>query len=68
MNLYYLNTSHTTVLMALPDETHVMLSYNWKSQHIVSKVYNILKYENIPVWLDIAGGIKDDIYKKYASH
>ncbi len=52
--------------MAFPDGKHVMLSYNWKSEKIVSKVYDILKAENIPVWFDIDSGMKDDIYKRYA--
>jgi hypothetical protein len=42
--------------MALPAGQHVMLSYNWKYQGTVSKVYDILKAENIPVWFDRAGG------------
>ncbi|CAF3871460.1 unnamed protein product [Adineta steineri] len=52
--------------MALSDGKHVMLSYNWKSQKIVSRVYDILKAENIPVWFDVQGGMKDDIYKSMA--
>ncbi len=52
--------------MAFPDGKHVMLSYNWKNQKIVSKVCDILKSENIPVWFDIGGGMNDDIYKRYA--
>ena len=51
--------------MVLDDGKHVMLSYNWNSQGIVSKIYGILKAENIPVWFDIEGGMKDNIYKRY---
>jgi hypothetical protein len=52
--------------MAFSDGKHVMLSYNWKSsQHIVSKVHAILKDEKIPVWFDIQGDMKDDIYERY---
>ena len=51
--------------MAVFNEKRVMLSYNWMSQKVVSKVYNSLKSANIPVWMDIKGGMKDDIYKRY---
>ena len=44
---------------------HVMLSYNWNSQTIVSKIYQILKDENIPIWFDIQGDMKDNIYERY---
>jgi hypothetical protein len=44
---------------------HVMLSYNWNSQAIVSKIYKILKDENIPIWFDIEGDMKDNIYERY---
>jgi len=54
--------------MAFSDGKHVMLSYSWKSQNIVSKVYDILQDEKIPVWFDIQGGMKDNIYKRYACH
>ncbi len=52
--------------MALSNEKHVMLSYNWKSQDIVKKVYDILKDE-IRVWMDIKGDMKDDMYDRYVS-
>ncbi|CAF2143438.1 unnamed protein product [Rotaria magnacalcarata] len=42
-----------------------MLSYNWKSQDIVKKVYDILKDE-IRVWMDIKGDMKDDMYDSMA--
>jgi hypothetical protein len=65
---YYLTTLTNIISMVLPDGKHVMLSYNWKSQKIVAKVCDILKLENIPVWFDIEGGMKGDIYERYASH
>ncbi|CAF4120040.1 unnamed protein product [Adineta steineri] len=52
--------------MTLTDGKHVMLSYNWKSQKIVSRVYDILKDKDIPVWFDVQGGMKDDIYMSMA--
>lgn len=43
---------------------HVMLSYNWNSQDIVSQVYKIIKDDNIPIWFDIQGDMKDNIYDR----
>ncbi|CAF3321366.1 unnamed protein product [Rotaria socialis] len=45
---------------------HVMLSYNWNSQALVSKMYQILKDEKIPTWFDIQGGMKQNIYESMA--
>jgi hypothetical protein len=42
-----------------------MLSYNSHSQDIVSKIYNILQDEHIPVWFDENGDSKDDIHERY---
>jgi hypothetical protein len=56
--------------MAHSDGKHVMLSYNWKSQDIVKKVYDILKdilKDEIRVWMDIQGDMKDDMYDRYVS-
>ena len=44
---------------------HVMLSYNWSSQVVVSQIYQILKDENIPIWFDIQGDMKNNIYDRY---
>ncbi|CAF1140557.1 unnamed protein product [Adineta ricciae] len=52
--------------MNVNEEEHVMLSYSWKSQKIVKQIYNLLRKENIPVWFDIQGGMKVDIYKSMA--
>ncbi|CAF4175751.1 unnamed protein product, partial [Adineta steineri] len=37
---------------------HVMLSYQWDSQAIVSEIYRHLRTHNIPVWMDIQGGME----------
>ena len=37
--------------------SHIMISYNWGSQDIAKKIAQILKNHNIPVWIDIDGGI-----------
>ena len=42
-----------------------MLSYTSANQHIVSKIVDILKEENIPVWFDTNGDTKTDIYERY---
>ncbi|CAF1200742.1 unnamed protein product [Rotaria sordida] len=38
-----------------------MLSYNWGSKAVVSKVYDILVESGIKVWMDIKGGMGDNI-------
>jgi len=50
--------------MALNDNKHIMLSYNWNSKNLISQVYKILQEEQILVWLDTEGGMKDDIYDR----
>ncbi|UJR19868.1 hypothetical protein I4U23_023001 [Adineta vaga] len=52
--------------MAFNDGKHVMFSYSWKNQKLVSHLYDILTAENIPVWCDIYGGVKDNLYKNMA--
>ena len=47
---------------------HVMLSYNWNSQDIVTQIYHILKDEQIPLWFDIQGDMKQNIYDRYVLH
>ncbi len=53
-----------TISMALNDNKHIMLSYNWNSKNLISQVYKILQEEQILVWLDTEGGMKDDIYDR----
>ena len=40
-----------------------MLSYNWKSQKLVKTVYEYLTKQNISVWMDIEGGIRNDMIR-----
>ncbi|CAF4400123.1 unnamed protein product, partial [Rotaria magnacalcarata] len=40
-----------------------MLSYTSSNQDIVSKIADILRDENIPVWFDSNGDMKTDIYE-----
>jgi hypothetical protein len=51
--------------MALSEEKHVMLSYNWNSKILVSKIYDILQRNHIKVWMDVNGGMGDNINIRY---
>lgn len=51
--------------MTLDEGKHVMLSYNWNSKPIVSKIYDILVTEGFKVWMDINGGMGDNINIRY---
>ncbi|CAF1377711.1 unnamed protein product [Rotaria sp. Silwood1] len=45
---------------------HVMLSYHWDNKELVSKIYKVLKSKNIPVWMDIHGGISFNLFHSMA--
>jgi hypothetical protein len=51
--------------MALNEGEHVMLSYDWKSQDFVSKVYDSLMEAGIATWMDIKGGMADKPNSRY---
>lgn len=38
-----------------------MLSYQWDDQALVKKVYNRLREDGFPVWMDIEGGVTGNI-------
>ena len=40
---------------------HVMFSYNWGVQNLVRTVYEYIESRDIPVWMDIKGGIHGNI-------
>ena len=43
---------------------HIMLSYQWDDQKLVTDVYNYLtKQKDMKVWMDIQGGMKANIYQ-----
>jgi hypothetical protein len=43
---------------------HVMLSYQWNDQKLVTDVYSYLTEQNgMKVWMDIQGGMKENIYQ-----
>ncbi len=41
-----------------------MLSYQWDHQNVVQEVYRRLNEINIPLWMDIHGGMKGHIGDK----
>ncbi|CAF3883123.1 unnamed protein product [Adineta steineri] len=45
---------------------HVMLSYNWDNKVLVSKIHDILVDNGIRVWMDINGGMRDNVNKSMA--
>jgi hypothetical protein len=51
--------------MALKKEGHVMLSYNWNSKPLVSQIYNILVDRGFKPWMDINGGMGDNVNIRY---
>ncbi|CAM4811676.1 unnamed protein product [Rotaria magnacalcarata] len=59
-------SNKSTISKSIPEGKHVMLSYNWNSHDIVSKIYHILRKENIPVWFDANGDMKDNMYESLA--
>ena len=42
-------------------EKHIMCSYQWNVQKLVSKVYEQIESKGIPVWMDIKGGVHGNI-------
>ncbi|CAF4559931.1 unnamed protein product, partial [Rotaria socialis] len=45
---------------------HVMLSYHWDNKELVSKIYKVLRSRNLPVWMDIHGGIGFNLFQSMA--
>ncbi|XP_034439053.1 uncharacterized protein LOC117760269 isoform X1 [Hippoglossus hippoglossus] len=41
--------------------SHIMLSYQWDDQALVKKIYNRLKEDGLPVWMDVEGGVTGNI-------
>ncbi|CAF1185857.1 unnamed protein product, partial [Didymodactylos carnosus] len=42
----------------MSSDKHVMLSYQWDNQALVTDVYQRLRAHNIPLWMDTQGGMK----------
>ena len=53
--------------MALDDRKHVMLSYNWNSKALVYKIHDILVAKGIKCWMDVNGGMGDNVNVRYGS-
>ncbi|CAJ1052585.1 uncharacterized protein LOC125883569 [Xyrichtys novacula] len=47
--------------------SHIMLSYQWDDQALVKKVYDRLKEDGLPVWMDIEGGVTGNINDSMAA-
>ena len=45
---------------------HIMLSYQWDNQKIVTEVYRRLSAKEIPLWMDIQGGMKGHLSERYS--
>ncbi|CAF3917666.1 unnamed protein product [Adineta steineri] len=54
------------VMRSPTNNKHVMLSYQWDSQSLIEKVYNLLTLYNIRVWMDVHGGVRSNIYQSMA--
>ena len=48
------------------EEKHVMLSYQWDHQSQVTRAHDLLTKLGIKCWMDIAGGMGQDIYDSMA--
>ena len=44
-------------------DKHVMFSYQWDIQELVSTFYESLTSRDIPIWMDINGGMKTNLYE-----
>ena len=44
----------------------VMLSYQWNNQELVKKVFEILSAKGFNMWMDVQGGMHDNIYESMA--
>lgn len=50
----------------VPANKHIMLSYCWDQQEQVTKVHDLLTKLGVTCWMDISGGMFDDIYDSMA--
>lgn len=41
--------------------SHIMLPYQWDDLPLVKKIYDHLKDDGLPVWMDIEGGVTGNI-------
>ncbi|KAJ8399249.1 hypothetical protein AAFF_G00412870 [Aldrovandia affinis] len=52
---------HTAAFAGGEMAPHVMLSYHWDDQALVRRVYDRLKEDGIPLWMDVEGGVSGNI-------
>ncbi|CAF4400027.1 unnamed protein product [Rotaria sp. Silwood2] len=50
----------------MSSQKHIMLSYQWDHQKLVTQVYRRLKEINIPLWMDTQGGMKGHLSESMA--
>lgn len=48
----------------MSSQKHIMLSYQWDHQKLVKEVYRRLKEINVPLWMDIEGGVTGHLSEK----
>ncbi|CAF1427144.1 unnamed protein product [Rotaria sordida] len=51
----------------MSSKRHIMLSYQWDNQKLVTEVYHRLSAKNIPLWMDIHGGMKGHLSESMAA-
>jgi len=45
---------------------HIMISYNWGAKDFAHEIYNALIKSSYRVWMDVEGGMGNDLYKSMA--
>lgn len=50
----------------MSSKKHIMLSYQWDNQKLVTEVYRRLNEKNIPLWMDVQGGMKGHLSERYS--
>ncbi|CAF3440822.1 unnamed protein product [Rotaria sp. Silwood2] len=50
----------------MSSQKHIMLSYQWDHQKLVTEAYRRLKEINIPLWMDTQGGMKGHLSESMA--
>ena len=51
----------------LPADKHAMISYQWDDQERVIAARETLNHMGVPCWMDIDGGMQQDIYESMAA-
>ena len=48
----------------MSSKKHIMLSYQWDNQKLVTEVYRRLSEKKIPLWMDVQGGMKGHLSER----